>query len=269
MRAAAWAILALLDMDPHDARLPSFVKLLGDRRDKSVGHWGTTEGNAHALLALGAYYRGHAEEDGTPALVLRRDGQMPEELTEKKAKRMTGGGSATVSNTGTGAAYLTASCLSLSDPDAAAEAHGIGVARRFLLPDGTDADMGALARGDLVLVELTLRTEAGREYSDLVVEELLPACFEPDSAPVTKEAYAWIGSQADVLPWELRRDVRDDRVLIFSKKFKAQAGKVTRARYAVRVVSAGEFILPGTSVEAMYAPELRARERAMRVKVAK
>ena len=269
VRAAAWAILALLDMDPHDARLPSFVKLLGDRRDKSVGHWGTTEGNAHALLALGAYYRGHAEEDGTPALVLRRDGQMPEELTEKKAKRMTGGGSATVSNTGTGAAYLTASCLSLSDPDAAAEAHGIGVARRFLLPDGTDADMGALARGDLVLVELTLRTEAGREYSDLVVEELLPACFEPDSAPVTKEAYAWIGSQADVLPWELRRDVRDDRVLIFSKKFKAQAGKVTRARYAVRVVSAGEFILPGTSVEAMYAPELRARERAMRVKVAK
>ena len=201
--------------------------------------------------------------------MLRRDGQMAEELAAKKATRMTGGGAVTVSNTGTGAAYLTASCLSLSDPDAPATAQGVGVERRFLLADGAEADMGALTRGDLVIVELTLKLEDGREYSDLVVEELLPACFEPDSAPVTKEAYAWIDSQAGVLPWELRRDIRDDRVLVFSKKFKAQAGKTARAHYAVRVVSAGEFILPGTSVEAMYAPELRARGRAMRIKVAK
>ena len=269
VRAAAWAILALLDLDPQDARLPAYVQQLGARRDKSSGHWGTTAGNAHALLALGSYYRGHSDERGEPALVLRRDGQMAEELAAKKATRMTGGGAVTVSNTGTGAAYLTASCLSLSDPDAPATAQGIGVARRFLLADGAEADMGALTRGDLVIVELTLKPEDGREYSDLVVEELLPTCFEPDSAPVTKEAYAWIDSQAGVLPWELRRDVRDDRVLIFSKKFKAQAGKTARAHYAVRVVSAGEFILPGTFVEAMYAPELRARGRAMRIKVAK
>ena len=125
----------------------------------------------------------------------------------------------------------------------------------------------ALTRGDLVIVELTLKLEDGREYSDLVVEELLPACFEPDSAPVTKEAYAWIDSQAGVLPWELRRDIRDDRVLVFSKKFKAQAGKTARAHYAVRVVSAGEFILPGTSVEAMYYPMLRARRAPARITV--
>ena len=108
-----------------------------------------------------------------------------------------------------------------------------------------------------------------RIADDSLLSDLLPACFEPDSAPVTKEAYAWVDAQENVVPWELRRDVRDDRVLIFSKKFKAQAGKTARAHYAVRVVSAGEFILPGTSVEAMYAPELRARGRAMRIKVAK
>ncbi len=267
--AAAWAILALLDLDPQDARLPDFVKTLDGLRDKSSGHWGTTSGNAHALLALGSYYRGRADGKGEPALVLRRDGQMAEELAAKKATRITGGGAVTVSNTGTGAAYLTASCLSLSDPDAPATAQGIGVTRRFLLADGTEANLGALARGDLVIVELTLDTEPGREYSDLVVEELLPACFEPDTAPVTKEAYAWIDSQSGVLQWELRRDVRDDRVLIFSKKFGAQKGKAARAHYAVRVVSAGEFILPGTSVEAMYAPEIRARGRAARIGVAK
>ena len=210
-------------------------------------------------------------ESGTPTLVLRRDGQLPEELAMKKAKRLTGGGDVTISNTGTGTAYLTASCLALPDPDLPAEAHGIGVTRRFLKADGTEADLNALARGDLVIVELALTPEENREYSDLVVEDLLPACFEPDTAPVTNAAYDWIDSKENAVKWELRRDIRDDRVLVFSKKFKLASGasKVVRAHYAVRVVSAGTFILPGVSVEAMYAPEIRARERARQITVAK
>ena len=262
-------MLTLQDLDPQDTRLPEYVRHLGERRDKESGHWGTTESNAHALLALGTYYRTRSEATGTPTLVMRRDGQLPVELAEKKARRVVGGGAVTLSNTGTGTAYLTASCLALTDPEASAESRGIGVSRRFLRADGTEADLGSLVRGDLVIVELTLKPEAGRTYSDLVVEDLLPACFEPDSAPVTKEAYAWIDSQANVLPWELRRDVRDDRVQIFSKRFEAKPGKAVRAHYAVRVVSAGSFIMPGVTVEAMYAPEIRARESASRITVAK
>ena len=269
VRATAWSVLALQDLDPQDTRLPEYVRHLGERRDKESGHWGTTESNAHALLALGTYYRTRSEATGTPTLVMRRDGQLPVELAAKKARRVIGGGAVTLSNTGTGTAYLTASCLTLTDPEASAESRGIGVSRRFLRADGTEADLGSLVRGDLVIVELTLKPEAGRTYSDLVVEDLLPACFEPDSAPVTKEAYAWIDSQANVLPWELRRDVRDDRVQIFSKRFEAKPGKAVRAHYAVRVVSAGSFILPGVTVEAMYAPEIRARESAFRITVAK
>ena len=269
VRATAWSVLTLQDLDPQDTRLPEYVRHLGERRDKESGHWGTTESNAHALLALGTYYRTRSEATGTPTLVMRRDGQLPVELAEKKARRVVGGGAVTLSNTGTGTAYLTASCLALTDPEASAESRGIGVSRRFLRADGTEADLGSLVRGDLVIVELTLKPEAGRTYSDLVVEDLLPACFEPDSAPVTKEAYAWIDSQANVLPWELRRDVRDDRVQIFSKRFEAKPGKAVRAHYAVRVVSAGSFIMPGVTVEAMYAPEIRARESASRITVAK
>ena len=114
------------------------------------------------------------------------------------------------------------------------------------------------------IADVPLGLDAERQFVPLPA-----ACFEPDAAPVTKEAYAWIDAQANMLPWELRRDVRDDRVLIFSKKFTAQAGKIVRAHYAVRVVSAGDFILPGVSVEAMYAPEIRARERARRLTVTK
>ena len=269
VRAAAWSVLALQDLDPQDTRLPECVRFLGERRDKEIGHWGTTESNAHALLALGTYYRTRSDATGTPALVMRSEGQLSAELAMKKARKVTGGGAITLSNTGTGTAYVTASCLSLADPESPAESRGIGAERRFLRPDGTEVDLGALTRGDLVIVELTLKPEAGRTYSDLVVEDLLPACLEPDSAPVTKEAYAWIDSQDDALQWELRRDVRDDRVQIFSKRFDANAGKAVRAHYAVRVVSAGSFIVPGVTVEAMYAPEIRAREKAFRITIAK
>ena len=98
------------------------------------------------------------------------------------------------------------------------------------------------------------------------MEELLPACFEPDTTPVTQEAYTWIDG-ANCQPWELRRDVRDDRVLIFSRNFTPVSGKTVLARYAVRVVSAGKFAMPGTTVTAMYAPDVRARGAAGRITI--
>ena len=56
----------------------------------------------------------------------------------------------------------------------------------------------------------------------------------------------------------MRTDARDDRMLVFSKRFTLEAGDVARVSYPVRVVSAGAFVLPGTRVEGMYNPQLRA-----------
>ena len=51
------------------------------------------------------------------------------ELVAKKSRRVVGDGAVTLSNTGTGTAYVTASCLALADPEAPAESRGIGVAK--------------------------------------------------------------------------------------------------------------------------------------------
>lgn len=179
-------------------------------------------------------------------------------LLVKQAKRFTGGGEVVVSNRGTGPAFVYASTLALGDPSAlSAETNGLAVARRYVRPDGTEADLSKLARGELLIAELTLTAPEKTTYSDLVIEDLLPACFEPDST-----------SPGDPGKWELRREFRDDRVLGFSRRFGLDAGASVTFRYAVRVVSAGTFILPGSSVEAMYAPALRARGAAGRVMVA-
>jgi len=97
-----------------------------------------------------------------------------------------------------------------------------------------------------------------RELSDLVIEDLFPGAFEP--------VHRDIGFTGNA-DWVMRKDARDDRMLVFSKKFKLEAGNEVEIRYPVRVVSAGDFVLPGPSVEGMYAPSLRARCAAGRVVV--
>lgn len=270
VKTTAFALLALLDIDPKDARLPGVAAWLLDHRNASTCHWGTTSENAHALLALGAWYRHQGPSTGAPDLVLTFDGK-EEPLPLKRAKRMTGGGDVIVANRGKGAAYLTASCLGLPNAATLGEEHaGIQIERRFFLSDGTEADLDHLTRGDLVIVELTVGDGQNRVYSDLVVEELLPACFEPDSTKVDPSTHAWI-AEGSIKDWEMRREMRDDRMLFFSKRFIDDAKQPRRARayYAVRVVSAGEFILPGSSVEAMYNPEIHARGAVRRLTIAR
>ena len=53
----------------------------------------------------------------------------------------------------------------------------------------------------------------------------------------------------------------------FSKKFTLAKGEEATFRYPVRVVSSGDCILPGPSVEAMYHPELHARRAPSRISV--
>ena len=112
----------------------------------------------------------------------------------------------------------------------------------------------------------------------LVVEDLFPACFEPvhgglapSFAPRGPDGSALARSESslnlDQGRWVMRSDARDDRMLVFSKKFTLAKGEEATFRYPVRVVSAGDYILPGPSVEAMYHPDLHARRAPSRISV--
>ena len=148
------------------------------------------------------------------------------------------------------------------------ETCGISISRDYLRSDGTPADLTRLERGELLVVRLAIRSDATRELSDLVIEDLFPGAFEP--------VHRDIGFTGNA-DWVMRKDARDDRMLVFSKKFKLEAGNEVEIRYEagneveirypVRVVSAGDFVLPGPSVEGMYAPSLRARRAAGRIVV--
>lgn len=241
VKEAAFCVLALLEIDPADQRLLPLVAYLDGQRDRERFSWGTTGDNAHALLAIGAYYRHHPAKPGEKFIVWHK--------------------------------------LSLPKPkDVKDESRGISIVRHYLMPEGGEADLSKLSLGEMLIAELAIKVDDTRELSDLVIEDLFPACFEPvhgglapSFAPRGPDGSALARSESslnlDQGRWVMRSDARDDRMLVFSKKFTLAKGAKATFRYPVRVVSAGDYILPGPSVEAMYHPDLHARRAPDRISV--
>ncbi len=242
VKEAAFAVLALLEIDPDDSRILPIISYLDGQRDRERFSWGTTGDNAHALLAIGAYYRYHPAKPGEKFIVWHK--------------------------------------RSLPKPtDVKDEARGISIVRRYLTPEGGEADLSKLSLGEMLIAELAIKVDDTRELSDLVIEDLFPACLEPvhgglapkrASAEPSNSRGANEGASAHALVqdrWVMRSDARDDRMLVFSKRFTLVKGEEATFRYPVRVVSAGDYILPGPSVEAMYHPDLHARRAPDRISV--
>ena len=204
------------------------VSWLNARRGRQRHSWGTTEENAHALVGIGAYFRARPPKKGDKFVAWRR-------LDMPKAE------------------------------DVRDEAEGIFISKRYLKADGTPVDLTNLRCGDLVVAELSITSSVDRVVNDLVVEDLFAGCVEPVHRDVP--ALAAQASGNVITDWVMRRDARDDRMLVFSNKFKLEAGHVARFAYPVRVVSAGDYVLPGPSVEGMYDPRLHARRAPGRVVV--
>lgn len=268
VKEGAFAILALLELDPSDSRLAPLVRYLETTRQPRRYSWGTTEENAHALLALAAYYRHHPPTEGTPSLVLVGGDGRETALVEKRCETVRGGEKVSVVNRGTGTAWLTWRTIELPRAEAVTnEARVIRMTRTFLTPEGLPAPMDNVARGDLLIAQLTLESDGARSFNDLVVQDLLPAAFEPVLGGMDSSLYDWIGARDHA--WVMRSDARDDRMLVFSRKFHLPARAKVVFRYPVRVVSSGDFVLPGPTVEAMYAPSIRSTVAPTRIVVTK
>ena len=230
VKEAAFAVLVLLEIDPDDARVLPLVAWLNGSRDRQRFCWGTTGENAHALLAMGEYYRHHPPKKGEKFIAWGK-------LTLPDAS--------TVTN----------------------ESNGISIARRFLTPEGKPAELTSLRRGEMLVAELSVSTDVSRELSDLVIEDLFAGALEPVHG--NQQAWAMSTNEVAAAVWVMRSDARDDRMLVFSKRFRLEKGQRATFRYPLRVVSSGDYILPGPSVEAMYFPELRSKCAPGRIRVGK
>ncbi len=267
VKEAAFIVLALLDLNPNDERIPKLIEYLTKQRDRKRFCWGTTAENAHALLAIGAYYSHHPVRDGEVRVGVA--GSAPRTLG-KRDTLVADTETLVMTNQGPATAFLTVRENWLNDPSQETnEASGVFISRRYLRMDDTVADLANLKRGEMLIAELSITSDVTRVVSDLVVEDLFAGAFEPVHLELSPEELPAQDGGKLVNDWVMRKDARDDRMLVFSKQFELKQGCVARVRYPVRVVSAGEFVLPGPSVEAMYYPELKAKVAPAKIKVEK
>jgi len=265
LREAAFGLLAWLEIDPA----APFVAVCGQAIEKArreEGHWGTTQDNALALLALGTCARYAPPEPQAFAPVLGWQGGSlavaatnaytwaPGAAADRAAVRL--------KNQGPGLMYVTrrVACVPLAS-EVREHDEGVSVRREWHRQDGERVDPSKLSRGDLVIVSLAVDPK-GAPLKDLVIEELLPACLELEDGDLAKAGTTpWISATED--RWVLHREARDDRLLLFSREI----SEPQTFHYAARVVTPGEFVVPAVSASAMYNPGIFSRSGLGRVTV--
>ncbi len=256
LEGAAFGILAWLELDHplRETRIARFFMHIESIRTNGR-HWRTTRDNALALLATGAMARHFADDKAVLDLAVKNtDGTLLHSVTNSGAVVKAGPGAIVVEHRGRGNAYILRTVSAIPSKLAfQPKANGVAIARRYLNADGIVIDPSTLTRGDLVVVALDLELAADvAPLADAIVEELLPACLDPDAgAAALGGTFSWIPNAEENIV--MRREVRDDRLLFFLNPL--VAGK-HQLHYAARVVSKGEFTIPPAAIEGMYRPDV-------------
>ena len=265
----------LVKADPANPLAPQMARWLLAQRDKQ-GRWANTLENGYALTALVNYYR--AAESTPPNLraevllgstraydqvfsgrsLAAQAAALP--MPQLAATLTAQGGSVplTVKATGTGTLFWTARLRYEPDTkELKALDAGFSVQRTYL-PYTGGAVATTFGAGDLVRVQLTVRTEQARR--NVVVDDPIPAGLEPLDARLTSTARTEIagGAATSDATWSGidHVEIRDERVLLFATGL--EPGTFTYT-YVARAVAPGTFIAAPTQAEEMYRPEIFGR----------
>ncbi len=264
-RDSAVLVSALVELAPEHPRLPELLRGLLARRNPA-GHWGSTQANAFALLALSDVAR-QLERDPSPVAVgASLDGvALPRaELTSSAPRFFWQGplsappGALTLLREGTPRVYTSVS-LSWVPAEFRAVAKGISV-RRTLRTETRDG-VTSLALGEPVAFDVELDTSVAR--NDVVVDVPLPSGltgWNPNlGAGGAALAFAPLSARGLTRVERLR-----DRVLLFFDTL--PAGKRTQTLFAV-ASARGDYELPPAHAELMNYPEVFGRSETARFRV--
>lgn len=120
--------------------------------------------------------------------------------------------------------------------------------RKTLLDrNGKPINVKDIRQNDLVVIKLNLKSTGKSTVENVVVTDILPACFEVENPR--------LGDLPPSVSWAQNYtldhfDIRDDRVFLFTT-----ARNMTKGRdfyYVVRAVSKGDYIMGPASADAMY-----------------
>ncbi len=128
---------------------------------------------------------------------------------------------------------------------------GIRVNLKFFDSNGMIVNLKNLKVGDLIFVELEIGSDVGTNLHNMAVTVRIPAGFEIENPRLTGAgALNWMDA-----PWSVdHMDIRDDKIQLFGTL--SPWVKNQKFYFTARVAFSGEFIMPGTTAEAMYDPSI-------------
>jgi uncharacterized protein YfaS (alpha-2-macroglobulin family) len=260
-REQAIRLLAWTRYRPTDSVIDGLVSDL--MREQREAHWGTTQGDAWALLALTEYAR-QVEGKLQPAegKLICGGETIPFQLDERtnlltRTFSTTNLAGAVVALLNGSTNRLYSSVLIEARPpetQVPRQDRGFSVQRRYNRLDDDNKLRGpeGLHVGDRVLVTLNVVVREGAHY--LAVDDALPAILEAVNPEFkTQEARSATALADAGDQWMSNfREIRKDRCLYFADY--VAPGNYT-LRYVARVRAAGSVTAPPAKVEAMYHPE--------------
>ncbi len=267
IRNVALVLTNLVDTDPDNLQIPTLARQLSGAVQQA--DYLTTQEAAFAFLALGKLAKQNAGSTATATLAVA--GKQLGAFTgpDVTLRRLPTGQPLTLTTKGSGSLYYFGQSegvpTSGNVPD---EDHGLIVRRTYLSRDG--AVQTRFKQNDLIVVKLTLSSQAGLPVKNVVLTDLLPAGFEVEN-PRLSGATAQNGTaEQRTMDWIKNAspvdyfDIRDDRVNYY---LSVGASETKTVYYMVRAVSKGRFVVGPASADAMYNPEYRSYNGAGRVVV--
>jgi uncharacterized protein YfaS (alpha-2-macroglobulin family) len=280
---------AVIEEQPKSDLIPKVVRgLLAHRK---AGRWENTQENAFVLLALDRYF--HVFEGVTPNFVSRvwfgdayagehafrgRTTERHEMDVPMPVVAQVGKGDVVIDKQGPGRLYYrigmtyAPASLELDPAD-----HGFVVQRRYEAvqdpkdvtrrPDGT----WVIKAGAMVRVRLAMVAEDRRYHVALVdplpagLEAMNPALKVTGELPQDPKAKGSTGGDRYwwwYRTWYEHQNLRDERVEAFTTLL---WGGVHEYTYVARATTPGQFVVPPTKAEEMYAPETFGRSGSDRV----
>ncbi|MEL6347359.1 MAG: MG2 domain-containing protein [Myxococcota bacterium] len=133
---------------------------------------------------------------------------------------------------------------------------GLALTRTYLNGAGQAMDPGEHALGDLIYARVTIKNTTRSRIQNIAMVDRIPAGWEIENPRLGRgELPDWADN---ISMWDKEHmNLRDDRLEVFGA---LEAGAERSVIYAVRAVTAGAFVQPDVSAEAMYDPRQWARE---------
>ena len=246
---------ALVELNPQHEWIPQLVNSLHAARYNGV--WLSTLDNALALEALAARKQ---SSDSTSYKGKVQVGSQSVDLKPGETKHVTLSNvddAAELIAHGTGELFAAIEATGLSKNLPEDKDRQIQVRRRWLTRDGHTINPQHIAVGDLILVEVELKSLGRTSIASVAVVDALPGGMEVENPRLSTSDQSASTADADHVQF------LDDRIVVFG----TATPRGQTFRYALRAVTDGNFTLPPIQASCMYNESISSTHGANRVRV--